>query len=214
MTIIDKFSKYAQALPYDGNAVSCCKQLIKFFSFLRIPQQVVSDNGSEFQNEVVNGLLKSHNIKIHFTTPYHHESNSPVERLHLTLIEHIRILRESDPNAYVINLMPYAIIAYKNTIHSGTNFAHYELVLGHTDSRDPMDLIHTHAYTEYLNNHKNNTQVLYEKIAEQTKETKQKIIEKINVNKKPQNLTVGCQVYKKSDNRSCKIKKRYLGPFT
>lgn len=97
LTFLDKFSKVAQALPYTGNATSCADQLVHFFQFFGIPQQIISDNGSEFQNEVVKGLLNAHNIKIHFTTPYHHESNSPVERLHSTLIEHLRILKQTDP---------------------------------------------------------------------------------------------------------------------
>ena len=162
-----------------------------------MPKQIISDNGSEFQNEVVDGLLKTYNIKIHFTTPYHHESNSPIERLHSTLIEHIRILRESDPNADVTKLMAYAIIAFNNTIHSSTKFTPYELVLGHTDCRDPMDLIPSHVYTEYLNNDKNNTHALYNIITELSKEHKQKTIDKINKTKTSKEPIIGSQVYNK-----------------
>lgn len=213
LTFLDKFSKAAQALPYSGNATSCAEQLIHFFQFFGIPQQIVADNGSEFQNEVVKGLLNAHGIQIHFTTPYHHESNSPVERLHSTLIEHLRILKESDPRANITKLMPYAIIAYNSTIHSSTNFTPFELVLGHTDSRDPMKLIPSHVYTEYINNHKNNTQILYEKICEKCQTNKEQIINKINENKTNCDLTVGCQVYKKSGDRSAKTKSKFLGPF-
>ena len=109
--------------------------------------------------------------------------------------------------------MPYAIIAYNNTIHSSTNFTPYELVFGHTDSRDPMDLIPSHVYTEYINNHKNNTQILYDKITEQTKELKLKTIERANKNKTPKEIIIGSQVYKKADNRSGKIKSKFLGPY-
>lgn len=109
--------------------------------------------------------------------------------------------------------MPYAIIAYNNTIHSSTNFTPYELVLGHTDSRDPMNLIPSHVYTEYIHNHKNNTQILYDKITEHTKKSKQKTIDKINQDKTYKDPKIGSQVYKKSDGRSSKIKKKFLGPF-
>ena len=109
--------------------------------------------------------------------------------------------------------MPYAIIAYNNTIHSNTNFTPYELVLGHTDSRDPMDLIPSYVYSEYLNNHKNNTHALYNKIAEQSKEHKQKTIDKINKTKTSKEPIIGSQVYKKSNNRSRKIKNKFTRPF-
>lgn len=76
-----------------------------------------------------------------------------------------------------------------------------------------MDLIPSHVYTEYLNNHKNNTQILYDQITEKTKELKLKTIQRANKNKTPKELIVGSQVYKKSDNRSGKIKRKFHGPY-
>ena len=92
--------------------------------------------------------------------------------------------------------MTYAIIAYNNTIHSSTHFTPYELVFGHTDSRDPMDLVPTHVYTEYVNSHKNNTHALYNQIARETQEQKEKIIDKANRNKTPTELIIGSTHYK------------------
>ncbi|XP_072389617.1 uncharacterized protein [Diabrotica undecimpunctata] len=60
--------------------------------------------------------------------------------------------------------MPYALIAYNSTIHSATGHTTFELVSGHTDSKDPMRLIPAQAYTQYVNAHQNNTQALYTKI--------------------------------------------------
>lgn len=214
LTILDKFSKYGQALPHFGTAISVCQQLVFFFSFYGIPKLIVSDNGTEFKNEILDSLLKLHNIKIHFTTPHHHESNSPVERLHSTLIEHIRILRETDDKTDIISLMPYAIIAYNSTIHSNTNYTPFELVSGHTNSRDPMLLIPSHVFGEYINTHQNNTKALYDKIQQESKERKQKIIDKINESKTNQKLILGSKVYKKLETRSGKLKNKFTGPFT
>lgn len=96
LTILDKFSKLSQALPVRAKtSIEICNTLLQYFTFYGKPVQITSDNGSEFNNETVKELLKIHNIKIHFTTPIHHEGNAPVERFHLTLIEHLRILRTS-----------------------------------------------------------------------------------------------------------------------
>lgn len=214
LVILDKFSKFGQALPYFGTAISACQNLIHFFSFLGVPKLIVSDNGTEFKNEVVSDLLKTHNIKIHFTTPSHHESNGPVERLNSTLIEHIRLLREKDNNTDIITLMSYAVIAYNSTIHSSTNFTPHELVLGHTSSSDPMQLIPAQVFTEYINTHKVNTTTLYNKIHQESIDLKQKVIDKRNRTKIPKKLSIGCKIYKKQDKRRGKLHSRFLGPFT
>ena len=106
------------------------------------------DNGIEFNNETVKELLKIHKINIHFGTPLHHKSNSIVERFHSTLIEHLRILRQTTSNCSAFQLMKYALIGYNNTIHSSTNFTPFELTFGHTNIRDPCHLVETSFYTE------------------------------------------------------------------
>lgn len=171
-------------MPYFGTSISACQQLVHFFSFFGVPKQIVSDEGTEFQNDVVKELLKSHKITIHFTTPYHHESNGPVERFHSTITEHLRLLREQDKDGDVLSLMPYAIIAYNSTNHSSTGYSPHELVLGHTNSRDPMALIPAQAYTQYINSHENNTKAIYTKVHEESQNVKEKVINRVNETKK------------------------------
>lgn len=77
-----------------------------------------------------------------------------------------------------------------------------------------MNLIPSHVYTDYINNHKNNTQILYETVAEKSRQVKEKVIDKINEKRSNQDLIIGCQIFKKSNVRSSKIKNKFLGPFT
>lgn len=83
LTIVDKFSKLGQAYEMRSTtATEACDALICLFSYYGIPTKIITDNGREFSNETLKDILKMHNIKIHFTTPLHHESNSPLERFH------------------------------------------------------------------------------------------------------------------------------------
>ncbi|KAK9680540.1 Integrase zinc binding domain [Popillia japonica] len=51
LTIIDIFTKYAEAYPINGKtAVEVVEKLIESFSIHETPQQIVMDNGLEFNN--------------------------------------------------------------------------------------------------------------------------------------------------------------------
>lgn len=177
LTIIDAFSKLGQAIPITGKtAIAICDALLEYLQFYGTPARITADNGKEFKNESVSELLTTHKINIHFTTPFHHESNSLIERFHSTLIEHLRILRETYDCTTPTQLMKYAIIAYNNSIHSSTNFTPLELTLGHTDTRDPTELTEIQFYTDYVFNHKERLKHLYKSVSEKLETKKEKVI--------------------------------------
>lgn len=213
LTIFDKFSKFGQAFYYDKNAKSVCDKLIKFFSFYGCPESITCDNGGEFNNNLLKELLKTQKINVHFTTPRHHESNSPVERFHSTLIEHLRILKEKNKDTPISDLMPYAIIAYNSTVHSTTKFTPYELTLGHTNSRDPLDLISTTFYSDYVSAHKNKIDEIYKKVTTDTENQKEKIISKSNPHgNQTSEFQLNQKVYKRLYPRN-KNKPKFSGPY-
>lgn len=216
LTIVDAFSKFAQAFPIiSKTAIHVSNALIKYFTSFGIPRNLVLDNGTEFNNIAVKELLKLHKIHVHFTTPAHHESNSIIERFHSSIIEHLRILKEIYPDERD-NLMDYAIIAYNNTIHSATNYSPFELTFGHTDSRNPIEIFTPNSFfSEYAENHKSKLKHVYQNVHEKLQNKKEKVIDKINVNGDTSNeFAVGQIVYKQNpySSRNKKLKK-FLGPY-
>lgn len=187
--------------------------MINYFSFFGCPENIVTDNGSEFNNDLVKEFLKAHKINVHFGTSGHHESNSPIERFHSTLIEHLRILKSKDKDKSLNELMTFAIIAYNSTTHTVTKFTPFELVFGHTNSRDPLDLISNTFYSEYMNTHKTKINDMYNQVVQKTDEQKEKVISKTNI-KGNENLEfkVNQKVYKKLSERS-KSKSKFSGPY-
>lgn len=213
LTIMDKFSKLGQAYPCVKTAKSITDKLLQYFSCYGTPEAITSDRGTEFNNELVKEFLGMQKIKIHFTTPGHHESNSPVERFHSTLIEHLRILKEKDKTKPVTELIPYAIIAYNSSIHTITKMTPFELTFGHTNSRDPFDLIPTTFYTEYASAHKDKLDSLYKTIHDKMSQEKQNLIEKRNENIKTQHkFEINQKVFKKVEARNKKSNK-FIGPY-
>lgn len=212
LTFIDKFSKFAQAYEIVAeNSTNICDAFIKFFSAYGIPEQIVTDNASYFsKSETFKNLLNSHKIKVHFTTPNHHDGNAPVNKFHSTMLEHYRLLKEQYPNE--TDLVPYVIIAYNNTIHSTTGYTPFELVYGHTNLRDPSILTNRNFYTDYVNSHADKVKSLYEQVTHKEQERKQTRNEVHEP--KIHNFKVNDMVYITAHGSSRnKSSNRYAGPF-
>lgn len=206
VTIIDSFSKFAQAIEVlSKTPTEITKALIQYFSNYGKPEFIMFDNGMEFNNQIVKELLKLHKIEIHFTTANHPQSQGEIERFHSTLIEHIRLLGKE------INFMRLAIMHYNNSINFITKFKPNELFFGHFQ---PLPLNENGEITsELLQRHKQDIQKVNEQISMKQQEHKIKTINKFNENKGTNHLHAGQQVYIKYPGKYSKTNAIAKGPY-
>lgn len=215
LTLVDAFSKLAQAYQIEGKtAIHVSKALIKYFTTYGVPDRFIIDNGGEFNNDAVKEILSLHKINIHFTTPYHHDSNGIVERFHSSIIEHLRILLETHPNDKE-NIMDYAIIAYNNTIHTVTKYTPFELTFGHTNARDPNEIfIPQTFYSDYAENHKQKLSGVYEKVNQNINTQKEKLVLRHNTQGDNSNeFKIGQTVFKQNPQTRNKKHNKFVGPY-
>lgn len=189
-----------------ANISEIIDNLFSYFSSYAVPNEIIADN--EFDTNLLKDFLKLHNVKLHLTTPSHHESNSPIERLHSTLIEHFRLLENTPEN----KRMPYCILAYNNSIHSNLKLTPYEILFGHTDGLNPFELCNDRFYNIYTNDHKEKMHILYDGLRDRQLQTKQLRNQKINDKRKSINFQIGQTVFIKSNERNKKLPK-FIGPF-
>lgn len=168
LTIVDAFSKYAQAYYLrDGTAVSVVQALLKFCTHHGIPYTLVTDNGPEFTNQLFAEFVRLHKIQHHRIAPHTPNENGIVERFHSTILEHLRILKLEQKNESVLSLINYALLAYNSSIHSFTRCRPIDVITGHFDPRDPLDIdLTAHLLQQYTVEHKNKMNKAYNLIHE------------------------------------------------
>lgn len=188
LTLVDSFSKYAQAyhIP-DCTGLSIIKAFLKFATHHGYPLTLVTDNGTEFVNQIVKEFLKLHNIEHNTTMPHAPNQNGMIERFNSTLLEHLRLLKVKHKNETAKNLIPYALIAYNSSVHSFTKCRPFEVISGHFDPRDPININLTERLMQqYINDHRERMETIYHHIHNMSLADREKSTNRINETREPQ----------------------------
>lgn len=188
LTLVDSFSKYAQAyLLRDGTALSVIQALLTFCTHHGVPLTIATDQGPEFTNALFSEFTRLHKIQHHKILAHTPNDNGIVERFHSTILEHLRILKLERKNEPAINLMPYAVLAYNSSIHSFTKCRPIDLITGHFDPRDPLDIDMTgHLLQQYSQDHKKRMTQVYDVINETSLHNRTELTESRNKDREPQ----------------------------
>lgn len=133
LTCLDKFSKFALALPLQSRNTSdisdALLQLINYFPELKF---IYCDNEGSFGSQSVEALLGNYDIEIAHCPPLHSVSNGQVERFHSTLVEISRCIGKERSLSDTGEIILKAVIEYNRSVHSVTK-------------EKPIDVVHSHS---------------------------------------------------------------------
>ncbi len=130
LVITDHLTKYPWCAPMKGKtAGEVAKNLLQFISQFGPPGSILSDQGTEFVNQVIETLCAALCVERQVTSAYHPETNGLVERFNGTLITALRKAAEKFPQDWP-EFLPWVLMAYRGRVHSSTGFQPYELVYG------------------------------------------------------------------------------------
>lgn len=93
VVIIDCFSRFVMLYPtQDASAKSAAQSLIHCIGMFGTPSQLLSDNGPQYVNSIIDELLYVLGTEHQLTLTYSHEENSIVERANKEINRHLRAL--------------------------------------------------------------------------------------------------------------------------
>eukprot|EP00731_Ephydatia_muelleri_P034076 Em0046g19a len=129
-----------QCLPMKAiDAEHIAEELVKIFARVGIPEEILTDQGSNFTSQLlaeIYQLLHVHPIR---TTPYHPQTDGLVERFNKTLKEMLRKVA-ADDGANWDKWVPYLLFAYREVPQDSTGFSPFELLYGRA-VRGPLDIL-------------------------------------------------------------------------
>ncbi|KAL4147920.1 hypothetical protein QTP88_002247 [Uroleucon formosanum] len=96
-----------------------------------MPQNLISDQGTEFLNRIFSETCKLIGVKRINTSPYHPQANGALERSHRKLGEYLRHYVDADQQNWD-TYIPYAMFVYNSSEHQPTGKQPYTLLYGRT----------------------------------------------------------------------------------
>lgn len=211
LTIIDAFSKYAQAyiIP-DKNSQTILNYITKYMSHHGIPHKIITDSGPEFQNKLFNQFCELHAIVKHTTSVENSQSNGCVERFHSTLLEGLRNIKIEKPGASLESNLITVLLGYNNCRHSTTKFTPFEVIHGQSNIYLPQDVNENKILEDFIQNRAENIKLINNTVHNKIKSHKLKTCNKINKNRiQPEDIDDNEVVFVKRKDRRQKLRSRF-----
>ncbi|XP_076446988.1 uncharacterized protein LOC143284205 [Babylonia areolata] len=162
LVMVDYATRYPEAVPLRSiDAPTVAEALWQMWTRVGVPDQVLSDQGTQFMGNVMREVHQLLGIKGLFTSPYHAQANGLVERFNATLKKMLQRLCIKRPRDWD-RLVPAVLFAHREVPQESMKFSSFELLYGRT-VKGPMSILRwvwtqedsqgddpTHTESEYV----------------------------------------------------------------
>jgi cleavage and polyadenylation specificity factor subunit 1 len=130
-TIIDRFTRWPEAIPLpNATATTCVRALIRhWISRFGVPADITSDRGPQFTSALWSELQRLLGISANHTTAFHPQANGLIERLHRQLKAAIKA-RTTGPDW--MDELPITLLGIRSAWREEPDCSPAELVYGTT----------------------------------------------------------------------------------
>ena len=140
LVAVDHFTKWSEAYPLPNQEAPTVARVLANEWFFRYspPETLHSDQGQEFESQLVQELCRILQIKKSRTSPYHPQCDGTAERFNRTLLNMLATTTKGNPHTWEDFLRPLCM-AYNSSTHLSTGFTPFYLMFGR-EARLPIDL--------------------------------------------------------------------------
>ena len=224
LTLVDYATRYPEAVPLKKiTTEAVAEALLDIYSRVGIPEEVLTDQGTQFMSECMQEVSRLLSIKGLTSTPYHPICNGLVERWNGTLKSMIKRLCQDQPKQWHRLINP-VLFAYREVPQESTGFSPFQLLYGRS-VRGPGTIL-KELWTKEVNipEVKSSYEYVTElrerledslKLAQEELEKSQKRYKRHYDRKaKPRRLEVGDRVLILLPTDSNKLLMQWRGPYT
>ena len=131
LVVANYFTRWAEAFPIPNQETSTVAQVLtnKFFFRFSPPERLHSNQGKQFESELVAEVCKTLGITKSRTTPYHPQCDGVVKCFNRTLLDMLATAATQYPFEWQNHLRPLCM-AYNSSIHSTTGYSPFSLMFG------------------------------------------------------------------------------------
>lgn len=140
LVISDYATRYPEAFPLRSiTTPKVINALVQLFSRVGIPEEILTDQGTNFTSRLMKLLHRQLGITAIKTSPYHPQTDGLVERFNQTLKNMLRKF-VSDTGRDWDKWLPFVLFAYREVPQASTGFSPFELLYGWR-VQGPLDLL-------------------------------------------------------------------------
>ena len=128
--VCDYATRYPEAMAIRSiEAERIAEELVKLFARVGVPEEILTDQGSNFTSSLLAELYRTLHVHPIRTSPYHPQTDGLVERFNQTLKSMLRKSATKEGKDWD-KLLPYLLFAYREVPQTSTGFSPFELLYG------------------------------------------------------------------------------------
>lgn len=140
LTMVDYATRYPEAIPLPSiETERVAEALLEMFSRVGIPEEMITDRGSQFTSQMMAEVRRLLSIQHLMTTPYHAMGNGLVEKYNGTLKSMLKRMCQEQPKLWD-RYLPAVLFAYREAPQVSLGFSPFELIYGRS-VRGPLTIL-------------------------------------------------------------------------
>ena len=142
LVIVNSFSKYGVfvACSKSANAKKVAELFLdNWWKCFGLPEKVISNQGTVFNNKFTWDFYKHLGIKLHFSSAYHLESDGQTEWVNQPIKHFLCIYAGLEQDSWT-KWLPMVEFTYNNAVHSATQLSPFQCLYGQNPVMSPTKI--------------------------------------------------------------------------